>query len=108
MYRQLLTILLLSSIVLQFLQPVVIVINYRYNRSQFEKYCINKNLPARDCHGQCQMRKKLKEEQQRDTDSKLQKFSPHIFAPYNADLSVPKQEMMCSKSVYPALLARLP
>jgi len=101
MYRHLLTILLLGSVLLQSLQPLVIVINYQYNKDLFEKTCINKNIPTLQCHGQCQMNKKLKEEQQRDAGSNLSKLSVDAFTPYILYISVPQPSVNCTKSAYP-------
>ena len=90
MYRLFITILILGSVLLQVVQPLVTVFNYHYNKGLFEKTCVNKDIPTLQCHGQCQMTKKLKEEQQRDAGSNLSNVSVDAFTPYILHISVPQ------------------
>lgn len=60
-------ILLLTFTAISF-QGTGLLFNYRFNKSAFEKNCINKKRPQLKCEGKCQLMKKMLEREQQDQD----------------------------------------
>jgi len=42
------------------------LLDYQVNKSRFAKNCVNKARPQMHCNGQCQLMKKIKQEQKKD------------------------------------------
>jgi hypothetical protein len=63
------TFLLLLLMILQAGQINFILFEYKINKKAFAKNCINKAKPQLQCQGKCQMRKKIKEEQEQESHS---------------------------------------
>ena len=61
--------LLLLLMILQAGQINFILLEYKINQKAFAKNCINKAKPQLQCKGKCQMRKKIKEEQEQENHS---------------------------------------
>ena len=70
----------------------------------YEQYCVNKSRPKLQCHGQCQMAKKIKAQEDRDQKDPLKssKFSEIVFH-YKNDF--PKVE---SLSEFPSIITNFP
>jgi hypothetical protein len=49
-------------------QGTGLLFDYRFNKSAFEKNCINKNRPQLKCQGKCQLMKKMLEREQQEQD----------------------------------------
>ena len=67
MFKQITAGILLVAISLQILNRAVVYIDYYANTSAYAKNCVNKALPMMHCNGKCQMMKKLKEQEKKDS-----------------------------------------
>ena len=61
--------ILLLLMILQTGHIHLIQLEYKFNKKAFAKNCINKAKPQLQCQGKCQMRKKIKEEQEQEKHS---------------------------------------
>lgn len=61
--------MLLLAVSLQILNKAVIYIDYYANTAAYAKNCVNKALPLMKCNGKCQMMKKLKQEEKKDSQA---------------------------------------
>jgi hypothetical protein len=61
-----LTLVLSLSFLLQTFSRNFVIADYYVNTVKYEKNCENKEKPKLQCHGKCQMMKKLQEEEQKD------------------------------------------
>lgn len=61
MIRSITIIFLLFAVVAQSFNKSVILLDYQFNTIAFIKNCINKSKPEMQCHGKCQMNKKIQE-----------------------------------------------
>lgn len=68
MFKKITTLFLLAAISLQILNRAVIYIDYYANTGAYAKNCINKALPVMHCNGKCQMMKKLKEQEKKESE----------------------------------------
>ncbi|HRH64323.1 MAG TPA: hypothetical protein PLI68_13465 [Bacteroidia bacterium] len=60
------SVVILVGIVLQSLSSAFLLAHYHYNKASITaKYCENKTKPKLKCHGQCHLRKQLKQDEQR-------------------------------------------
>lgn len=80
---RILSILLLSSLLLQSFSRVILVANYHLNKEFItEAFCENKSKPELACNGKCHLKKQLKEEDNKE-DSPLnnlkEKFEVQLF-----------------------------
>ncbi|MBA4198153.1 MAG: hypothetical protein C0459_11430 [Chitinophaga sp.] len=66
MFKQFVTILLLTAFSLQTFQKAGMVLNYYTNTASYAKNCENKARPMLHCNGKCQLMKKLKQEENKD------------------------------------------
>jgi hypothetical protein len=66
MVKQLAVIFLLFAFSAQVFNRAVIMLDYYANPSSFSKNCENKSRPMMHCNGQCQMMKKIKEEENKE------------------------------------------
>ena len=51
------------------------LLDYQFNKARFAKNCVNKARPQMHCNGQCQLMKKLRQQQKKDeqnTERKLE------------------------------------
>lgn len=84
--RYLFSILLLPAFIIQTFSKTFIVADYYAHKRIYEKCCVNKNDKKKNCHGKCQMMKKLKEEEQKEeqnpgskTENKIDVLSTNTF-----------------------------
>jgi hypothetical protein len=87
MFRQIIPLLLLMAFAVSTFNRYVIVLDYYTNTAAFADNCENKDLPEMDCHGKCQMMKKLNEEEKKEqqnpeqkADTKNELIARHYFA----------------------------
>lgn len=66
------------GVVLMCLQNASVLIDYHLHREFYEKHCINKQKPALDCHGKCQIKKEAEQESVPLTIIKLA-FESHLY-----------------------------
>lgn len=60
------SVVILVGIVLQSFSSAFLLAHYHYNKASITaKYCENKTKPKLKCHGQCHLRKQLKQDEQR-------------------------------------------
>lgn len=71
--------ILLLLMILQTGQIHLIQIEYKLNKKAFTKNCINKAKPQLQCQGKCQMRKKIKEEQEQESHSLVNQKTDFTF-----------------------------
>lgn len=50
-----------------------VLFDYFANTAAYAKNCINKQKPKMNCNGKCQMMKKLKDEEKKDTQNPVRK-----------------------------------
>ncbi|MEP7278039.1 MAG: hypothetical protein ABI813_05315 [Bacteroidota bacterium] len=72
--KKLTALVLLVAIMLQILNRAVIYIDYYTNTAAFAFNCVNKAMPAMHCNGKCQMMKKFKEQEKKDTQLPDKRF----------------------------------
>ena len=66
---KLIAILLVVAFFAQTFSKGLIVANYFTNTQAYAKNCINKAKPKMHCNGKCQMMKKLKQEENKDSQN---------------------------------------
>ena len=64
--NQIVTFCIMAMLFAQTFSKNFIVIDYYANTSTYEKDCVNKNKPWMHCNGQCQMMKKMRQEENKD------------------------------------------
>ncbi|HVZ24824.1 MAG TPA: hypothetical protein VG842_02155 [Sediminibacterium sp.] len=64
--KQIITGLLLLSLVGQVFQRLAIVTSYYLDTEAYAKNCVNKARPQMHCNGKCQLMKRLKQEENKD------------------------------------------
>ena len=69
MYKQFTACILLAAILLQMLNKAVVYIDYYANTAAYAKNCENKAIPLMHCNGKCQMMKKLKEQEKKESQA---------------------------------------
>ena len=67
MFKQITAVILLVAFSLQMLNRAVVYIDYYANTAAYAKDCVNRALPMMHCNGKCQMMKKLKEQEKKDS-----------------------------------------
>lgn len=79
MIRSIITFILLLAVVAQSFNKSIILLDYELNTIAFIKNCINKSRPEMQCHGKCQMKKKIQESESENKkqDAGINK-SPHL------------------------------
>lgn len=61
---------LLPLMLLQSNMTLLITTSFYYNRNYIERYlCIQRNMENNNCHGQCYLAKKLKQQQEKEQES---------------------------------------
>jgi hypothetical protein len=73
MFKQITTIFILMCLLVQTFNRAIVVSSYYVNTNSYVKNCINKAKPKLHCNGKCQMMKKLKEEEKKDSDNTTKK-----------------------------------
>lgn len=68
MFKQLVACILLAALSLQTLKRVVIYVDYYTSTALYAKNCENKARPMMHCNGKCQMMKKMREQEKKDSD----------------------------------------
>jgi hypothetical protein len=69
MIKKIAALFILVSFMAQTFSKAAIVGNYYLNTADYAKNCINKAKPKLHCNGKCQMMKKLKQEEKKDTQN---------------------------------------
>ncbi|MCT1533118.1 hypothetical protein M3B46_19125 [Sphingobacterium daejeonense] len=70
--RQFVSVLMMFLSLLIGFQQTIIYTHFILNQKQIEEqYCINKNRPALNCHGQCFLKKKLEKAQNKNDKKNL-------------------------------------
>lgn len=65
---RILSIIVLTSILLQSFGKVIIYVNYELNLDYIIRtYCVNKSNPAKHCDGKCHLTKQLQEEEKQES-----------------------------------------
>lgn len=67
MFKQLTAAILLLAFTVSTFNKAAIVVGYFANTAAFAKNCENKAKPQLHCNGRCQMMKKLKQEEKKET-----------------------------------------
>jgi hypothetical protein len=81
MYKQLTAFLLLAAFSLQMLNRAVVYIDYYANTAAYAKNCENKAMPLMHCNGKCQMMKKLKEQEKKESQApERRSFNDEVIA----------------------------
>jgi hypothetical protein len=68
MFKQITACILLAALSLQTLKRVVVYIDYYTGTALYAKNCENKGRPMMHCNGKCQMMKKLREQEKKDSE----------------------------------------
>ena len=66
--------LFLLAFASQTFDKVLIMVDYYTNTAAYAKNCVNKARPQMHCNGQCQMMKKLKEEERKEQENVAKRF----------------------------------
>jgi len=90
MFRKLTAIFLLTAFVTQTFTGSLIRLDYYMNTAGYAQNCINKARPKMHCNGQCQMMKKLREEEKKEQENTERKYES-------------KLTVLSSRSFYPVL-----
>lgn len=69
MQKQIATTLLLLCLITQTFSKAAIVGSYYVNTAEYAKNCVNKARPKLHCNGRCQMMKKMKQEEKKDSQN---------------------------------------
>jgi hypothetical protein len=77
--KHLAVIILVIAFAAQTFNRATVVASYYANTTAYAKNCINKAKPLLQCHGKCQMMKKLKEEEKKDQQNTERKSSLNEF-----------------------------
>ncbi len=64
--KQVVAFLLLFCFGLQTFYKGIVLIDYKINTTAYIQQCENKARPEMECHGQCQMMKKIKQEEKKE------------------------------------------
>ncbi|WP_372775890.1 hypothetical protein [Mangrovibacterium sp.] len=83
MLKQLTATFIILSIAWHILSEAAVYLSFKINQDYIEKYlCVNREDPESDCHGCCQLKKQLDEQQkqkQEAPDSNLKKVEIQYF-----------------------------
>ena len=74
MFKQITSVILLLALLLNILNRFVIYADYYSNTAAYARNCENKALPQMHCNGKCQMMKKLKEQEKKDSELPARKI----------------------------------
>jgi hypothetical protein len=77
MFKRFTAFILLLAFVSQTFASPFIMLDYYVNTAAYAKNCINKARPKMHCNGQCQMMKKIREQEKKDqqnTDNKVERM----------------------------------
>lgn len=67
--RQLIVFFMMMAFLAQSFSKAFIIVDYYANTAAFEQDCENKAMPEMQCHGKCQMQKKIAQEEKKDQNS---------------------------------------
>ena len=90
MFRKLTAILFLLIFALPQFNKLLVVADYYTNTAKYARNCVNKYRPSLHCNGQCQLMKKIREQEKKEQQHQ----------DIRQDM---KQEVLSSKSFSPAL-----
>jgi hypothetical protein len=93
MFRQITAIILLTAFLAQTFTGSLIRLDYYLNTSAYAKDCINKARPKMHCNGNCQVMKKIREEEKKEQEHTERKFEN-------------KETVLFSKSFYATIIGR--
>jgi len=83
------TVLLLAFVAQSFSAPFI-RLDYYFNKADYARTCVNKSRPMMHCNGQCQVMKKIREEEKKEQQAEDRKIGSKI-------------EVLSSKSFYSAV-----
>lgn len=89
---RLVSLLLMSSFLLQSLSKVIILVDYELNKEYItEIFCHNKNKPQLECNGKCHLMKQMKEDDKKEKaplNNVKEKFEVQLFCSIQEMLSL--------------------
>ncbi|WP_163717372.1 hypothetical protein [Mangrovibacterium lignilyticum] len=92
MGKQLLAILIISSIAWHILAEAAVYLSFKINQDYIEKYlCVNRDNPESACHGCCQLKKELQEQHETKSempDNQVKKIEIQYFPISSKDISL--------------------
>ena len=108
MYRQLLAAVLMLAFTVQTFNQGLIVFGFYANQDAIaNKLCVNKAKPKMLCNGQCQLMKKLQEEEKKDKENSERKIDnkaeilfindAYAFVNYETALKVSNRFALCKE-----------
>lgn len=71
------TILLLAFVAQTFSAPFI-RLDYYFNQADYAKSCVNKSRPKMHCNGQCQVMKKIQQEEKKDQEQAERKMGSKV------------------------------
>jgi len=74
MGKKIFAVILLMAFGTQTFGNNLFLLEYQVNKSRFAKNCVNKARPQMHCNGQCQLMKKIKQEQKKDEQNPERKL----------------------------------
>jgi hypothetical protein len=78
MFKQLTATILLLAFVAQTFSAPFIRLDYYFNQADYAKNCVNKKRPKMHCNGQCQVMKKIQEEEKKDQEQAERKMGSKL------------------------------
>ena len=103
-YRQLAAFLFFAAFFAQTFSGTFVIADYYVNTAKYAKNCVNKATPKLHCNGQCQMMKKLKQEEKQDEENPERKAENKnevslCSKSFFADINIPAIEKTNSKKL---------
>ena len=78
MFKQIIATILLMAFVAQTFASPFIMLDYFVNTASYAKNCVNKARPKMHCNGQCQVMKKIREQEKKDQQDSQRKAENKI------------------------------
>ena len=78
MFKQIIATILLMAFVAQTFASPFIMLDYFVNTAAYAKNCVNKARPKMHCNGQCQVMKKIREQEKKDQQDSQRKAENKI------------------------------
>ncbi len=88
MGKRVLAVLLLFGFGLQTFANNLLILDYQLNKARYIRNCVNKARPKMHCNGNCQLMKKIRQEQKKDQQNPERKLEN-------------KSEVLSSRSSFP-------
>lgn len=112
-YKQIAAFFLLAAFFVQVFHKSLLVADYYTHTAVYEKDCVNKDKPKMNCHGHCQLSKKLQKEEQQDQqnpDRRAENKNEVLFCDENNELdfspfilvvSLTQLSLLSNEGLYP-------